>query len=358
MTDRPVTGGTDAARSTIVVTARDANRTTFATVTRIIKNTPDSRRLVVVDGGSSRIEAARLRKFSQSADFTLLRSDAVLSGNEARNAALRHVDTEFTIFVENDVSVDPGWLEGLENCADETGAALVAPAVLWGPGDDHLIHFAGGRSQFLETENGLFFDEHNDHHHDPVGDLSKMSRHQTQYVEMHCLLARTEEVRAVGGFDEALLAARDKSDLTLRIAQRGGVAWLEPSVAVWYGFPKRPLGRDLLFYKARWSDEWNRRSFEHFNRIWEVTDTGIDHAYAMLPPSRRLGWRYRNLSGWAHKRFWLGRRVKLEIDKRLAPIALRYVEAKRAKAGPVGTVHRASWDTRVLTPDSDDVVLT
>ena len=108
--------------STVVVIGREAFSPTEATVRGIVANTTPPLRLVVVDGGSPRPAARRLELLARELDFTLLHSDAILSANESRNLGFAHVTTEFVVFVDNDLLVEHGWLEGLEQCARDTGA--------------------------------------------------------------------------------------------------------------------------------------------------------------------------------------------------------------------------------------------
>src|SRR4051812_6470436 len=109
-------------------------------LTTLLGNTAPPFRLVVVDGGAPPDIARALELLAVRHDFTLLRRDALLTSNEARNLGLRHVETRYAVFIDNDTYVPPGWLAALEQCADETGAPLVAPVVLAGPPGDCEVH--------------------------------------------------------------------------------------------------------------------------------------------------------------------------------------------------------------------------
>ncbi len=130
--------------STIVVVGREAFSPTPEMLLRIRRHTRDPLRVVVVDGGSPTPIRQRLEALAREHDFTLIRRDALVTANESRNLGLKHVDTEFVVFIDNDTLVDAGWLEGLERCARETGAGAVSPVVLSGPTGREEIHFAGG----------------------------------------------------------------------------------------------------------------------------------------------------------------------------------------------------------------------
>jgi GT2 family glycosyltransferase len=332
-------------RATIVVLPREANGPTLKTIERLVEKTPETTRLVVVDGGSPSRAADRLTTLADQIDCTLIQSDAILTGNEARNLAMPHVHTEFVAFVENDVSVDDGWLEGLIACADETDATVVSPVITWGPAGEQVVHCAGGVSHIVEDEKGRSFDEHNHEIYRPAEHLENYVRAETEYFETHCLLVRTDAVRAAGEFDEALKSTvREKSDFALRIAEQGGTAWLEPSVVVSYGYPKRLSPSDQLYFRARWSNEWNDTSLRHFNDKWKLTNTEIDEVYRMIPLTRRLGWRQWGLTGRKRRLYFNKRQARHALDLIATPVAVHVVNDRREHAAPPRVVHRATWD--------------
>src|SRR5437868_6412869 len=195
-------------RTTDVVVPRESYSVSESMLETLLEHTPAPRRIVVVDGGSPARLRRRLELLATAGDFTFVHRDAVLTANEARNLAMEHVATRYVCFLDNDTFVDEGWLEGLERCADETGAWLVSAAVLWGRRDSWSIHYAGGTCHIASDSGGRRFEEHNTYMHQPVGVLDTLTRVPTEYVEPHCLLARVDALRRIGRFDEELLAGR------------------------------------------------------------------------------------------------------------------------------------------------------
>lgn len=267
-----------------------------------------------------------------------------MSPNEARNQAMRHVRTEYVCFLDNDTFVDDGWLAGLERCADETGAWLVAAAVLWGRRDRWEIHYAGGSCHIASSAGARRLEEHNTYMHRPVGTLAELTRARTEYLEEHCLLARLDALQRVGPFDEALVAARDHSNLALQISAAGGEIWFEPSVVVRYPWPKRNTLADYRFYLPRWSDEWAERSFRRFNETWQLTDLGIDDVYRQGHLERRIGVRRESGDSFRARSRRLARRVLCGLDRLVTPIAVKACDRRRARLGPPRVLHTASWD--------------
>jgi hypothetical protein len=332
------------AASTIVVVPREAHSPTVATVRALLENTPAPLRLIVVHGGAPGRVDAELRQLATKHDFTLVVRDAVILANEARNIGMTHVDTEFTVFVDNDTLVTTGWLGALERCAQETDASLVCPAVLVGPPDKPEIHFVGGTCRIVGEGEGRRYEEQNGKEHRPAAELQRLTRVESEGIELHCALARTDALHRVGPFDEQLLVARDHTDLGLKVRQAGGSVWLEPLAVVRYQWPKKLRLTDYPFYLARWSDQLGERSYERFNSTWGLRDTRIDEVFRRGHRIRRWGGQPPRQPGLRGRvRLWR-HRARRAVDMVVTPIAVGAVERRRAKAAPAAVVHCASWD--------------
>ena len=243
--------------------------------------------------------------------------------------------------------VAPGWLAKLIGCADETGAAIVGPLTCEGGFDK--IHFAGGEVAIHEegTNGGTVRRVRDKMYHpqrsvDAVRD--ELRRRECSLAEYHAVLVRRSSLQAVGGPDPAMLSTRDHSDLCLEVMQQGGTVWFEPeSVVAFLGtLPLEP--RDMHFYALRWSDEWQRRSLEHFREKWDLADDEF-----FRERLKRLDWRRRNaIVGPIARRVTLGR-ATAKAEALLAPIehrvnawiARRNSDAREAAGSPAPPASRA-----------------
>jgi GT2 family glycosyltransferase len=335
--------------STVVVLGREAFSPTEETVRRIVATTSQDRRLVVVDGGSPRTTARRLESLARELDFTLVRSDAVLSANESRNLGLAHVTTEFVVFVDNDLLVGPDWLEGLERCARETGGEFVTPVVLWGPTGRDEVHFAGGTCRIVEIDGTPRLEDRGLRMHQPVSVVASLSREPTELVELHCLLARRACLERIVPFDETLLAGREETDLSMYAAQHGWTAWLEPAVVVGYPSPKRLRPSDYAYYLPRWSDAWSDRSFRAFHRKWGLGDHATTERFRVGHRERRIGTCPGRQPGWRGRRDLLAWRARRALDLVITPALVVVADRRRRRAAPARVVHTASWDATVVS---------
>ena len=96
---------------TIVVSPRERFSFSRESLESIYEHTTVPFQLIYIDGNSPNPIKKYLQEKSQEKGFTLIRTDYYLAPNQARNLAIPHVDTEYLLFVDNDVLVSRGWLK-------------------------------------------------------------------------------------------------------------------------------------------------------------------------------------------------------------------------------------------------------
>ena len=256
---------------TVVVVPRERFSGTQQSLESIYAHTRRPFDLVYVDGGSPPEIQAYLKKASEDHHFTLIRTDYILSPNEARNLGVGKVDTDYVVFIDNDVTVSTGWLAALTKCADETGAWVAGPLYLIGPPGTDVVHMAGGDMWFKEEGGRRVFCERHRHVNRRLGEIaSQIRREACDSVEFHCMLVRRHAFDQLGPLDEELMSSREHLDICLSVGEAGGTVWFEPSSVVTYT-PSRPLiPADRRYHLLRWSPEWNRRSVTRFAEKWNA----------------------------------------------------------------------------------------
>ena len=143
----------------------------------------------------------------------LVRLDRNVGPGGARNAGLDLVDTPFVAFVDADVEIDDTSIRDLLAWFDDPTVALVAPRIRATAGSGRLARFEALRSPLdLGAEPAR------------VAPTTRVS-----YVPAAVLVCRTEALRAVGGFDQALRWGEDV-DLVWRLHEAGWRCRYEPTV--------------------------------------------------------------------------------------------------------------------------------
>lgn len=203
--------------------------------------------------------------------FRLLSAHDYLSPNQARNLAWREVQTKYTVFLENDMLVTPGWLEALVQCAEETGAWIVGPLYLIGEIERQTIHMAGGTIQIKEHGGRrVLYDEQYLFETRIVDVQVPLRRQEWDYVEFHCMLLRTDLLDRLGPLDEKL-SHHEHIDICMAARKAGGAVYLEPKAVTAYVPPPPCEWWDLPYFMLRWSEAWNLASARHFNEKWDVS---------------------------------------------------------------------------------------
>jgi GT2 family glycosyltransferase len=261
---------------TIVVSPRERFSYSRESLESIYANTNYPFELVYVDGGSPKYLQEYLQEKSQEKNFKLIRTEHYLAPNQARNIGLAAVNTEYVLFIDNDVYVEPNWLKKLVNCAEETQATVVCPLVCIGQERYSKVHLAGGEARIvLEVKNEKIRRKVHEKHYfvnRPVVEVKEqLHRRQCEFAEFHTMLVRSNIFKTIGLLDEKLLSTREHIDFCLTVTNAGGTIYCEPDSVVTYVPAKQFLLSDIPYFELRWSDRWELISLEHFAQKWDVT---------------------------------------------------------------------------------------
>jgi hypothetical protein len=228
------------------------------------------------------------------------------------------------VYVDNDVTVSPGWVDALEHCADATGADVVGPIVAigddpsrpephWVAGPCHIGEVDGQRVLVTKTiERELGLDE-----------ARALARTETELVEFHTVLIRCDRLHAVGGFDPGL-NTREHCDLCMRVRAQGGSVWVEPASFVVHVLPNRVRRVDRRMWVFRWEQETSLASLSRFRAMWALPDDDrflTSHA-GWIRHNRRLAYPLprvpARLPGWARRPARAGERLLARATDRAA----------------------------------------
>ncbi len=258
--------------ATIVVTPRERFSVTQRALQSIISNTCAPHHLVYVAGGVPAYVREYLTEACQRKNYELILRSEYLAPNVARNIGLERAATEYVVFIDNDVVVEPGWLEALVGCANETGADVVSPLCLIGEPSEGMIHSAGGTLQLREQDGKRWLSER----HRLSGVCLKtrplqLQRQPCDFSEFHCMLVRRAVFDRIGVLDENMLSAAEHIDLALHLRDAGGITFFESGSIVSYLETAEYTVSDLEFFAIRWCDEWYEKTLSHFARKWNLT---------------------------------------------------------------------------------------
>ena len=200
---------------TVVMVPRERYSGMTAAIDSLYAHTTDVPfKLVVIDGALPARVRDRVANASRQRGFGFVHHEYSLAPNEARNLGLRHVDTPWVVFADNDVLFTPGWLPPLLSAAEEFGAWLVGPTILDGNVGRGRIHAAGGHAGFDTV------DAKRRYHFKPGFSQQSMAtvRHElrrgpTSMLEFHVLLARADIFQRLGPLDEGFVSLTDHDEI-------------------------------------------------------------------------------------------------------------------------------------------------
>lgn len=284
-------------RATIIVTPRERFGLAQQSLESLYAKTDTPFELVYVDSGTPRKLRSWLEAQSKERGFTLASFPTILPPNRARNVGLEKAQTDYVVFVDNDVLFSEGWLSALIECADEENADVVAPLTCEGPEVHAVVHQAGGAYAydkddfFMRPRGDRAIVDHMIHHKERRETLPPLERQETGVCEFHCVLVRRSVFDKIGPLDEGMVATKEHMDLCMSVHQAGGTVFFEPKSVVTYLFPTRQHAMEIAdfpFFLVRWSPEWQRASLDHFREKWGLAeDDYFRSRYS------KLGWRRR-----------------------------------------------------------------
>lgn len=219
--------------------------------------------LIYVDGGSPGYIQDYLKRTAEEHDFiTLIRRESYLRVNEARNLALPLIkDSDYVIFIENDVVVPQGWIKPLVDCAEAEQASIVGPVILEGDpkNDKNPIHIAGVNYHFAEGKDGKKqLKIHHIMHHANNHKAIPETCYEVDANEFHCMLIRHSLLEQIE-LDEAFDSLESHVDLSVQAKALGAKVFVQPKSRVTFLNPALVSGfdeEDIRFYRYKWSEDY------------------------------------------------------------------------------------------------------
>ena len=163
---------------------------TFRCVGSIRANPPlASYEIIVVDDGSSRLQARRLKKLS---GITLVPLKHNVGYLRATNAGMQHALGEVTLLLNNDTLPQPGWLDALLGNFTDPEVGLVGSKLVYPTG-------------VLQEAGGVIFSDGSAANYGRGGDPEDARyafRREAHYCSGAAIAVRSDVLAQLGGYDE------------------------------------------------------------------------------------------------------------------------------------------------------------
>lgn len=258
---------------TVVVVPRESFNMFPEVIRRIYEVTPPIFKMLVMEGHAPKRIRRELRRMeAHYPDCRVVWSDRWLYPHEAVNQAIPMVDTEYVVFIDNDVEVEKGWLEALTSCAEEEKTGCVHPIYLTTKLSNPAkkIHVAEGKLIRRKQNGRTFIDSTMPYSGVSLWNYPDKTRKVSDFFEWHCVLFRKSLLDKIGPLDD--LNISEHLDYVLRMERAGERILLEPKAVVAYDYERiwKLRGEDRAYLLYRWDVERARRSLERFLEKWNL----------------------------------------------------------------------------------------
>ena len=258
-----------APRVTLMMTVRERYGLTLQSIRNVIEHTPIPHRFVFAHGELPAWLDEGLAVLEREGRIERRRFPGEPWPQQLRKALAPELDTEYVAYIDNDITVSPGWIEKLLECAEATGAGAVGPLYLWGDGvNPAKVHMAGGRLRETAGEGGKVLEEEHRHLDEDPGSLA-LARGPCDTLEFHCMVLPSALARD-GLFDDRIVCVHEHIDVALTLRERGKPVIFEPAAQVTYLAYVTPNLEDIAMLRHRWDFAAMESSIAAFGSKWGV----------------------------------------------------------------------------------------
>lgn len=250
---------------TIVMTIRENYSFTLQSINSILKYTTTQYRFIFVNYN---VPDSILQEIKKNSKIEIFNSDSPYP-SVSMKSVIYTINTPYTVFLDNNITVSPLWLENLIVCMELNKAGVVGPAYLW---KTNLIHMFGGDISIKDrhfTETHYLIDY-------PAHILTKLKTRKCDYAEYHCLMVRTDLLKQ-NALDDSLRIIHQHIDLSLMAKRMGYNTFVTPHSVVTYENQIPILDSEIDFFRERWNPDVAEKDIEYFCKKWGfVDDSGFD----------------------------------------------------------------------------------
>lgn len=185
----------------------------------VIAHTPlEIADIIVADNGSTDGSVEMLKQKFPETGLILL--DKNYGFAEGYNRALQQVDTRYTVLLNSDVEVTPGWIDAPMKALEANPEIAAAQPKILAQTNKDFFEYAGASGGFMDRygypycRGRLLYNTEKDHgQYDTPTDVL--------WATGACLFIRTEVYKKEGGLDERFFAHQEEIDLCWRLRCRG-----------------------------------------------------------------------------------------------------------------------------------------
>jgi GT2 family glycosyltransferase len=245
---------------TIVMTIRENYSLTLQTIESLIEHTTLPYRFIFID---YKVPEFIIKEVIKYENIEIITSDSSYPSTSMSNV-ISHIDTKYTIFLDNNLLFSQLWLEKLIECMEQNNAGIVGPVYLW---NENKIHMFGGDSNITNNN----FSERHYLVNEDKKILNSLKPRKCNFVEFHCLMIRTDLLKQ-NVLDRSLLIIHQHIDLSFAVKKLGYDTYVTPYSVITYVNDVKLEDYEKEFFKIRWNNDMVEKDIDYFCKKWKLNN--------------------------------------------------------------------------------------
>lgn len=211
--------------------------------------------IIILDNGSRKNEAKKLKKIFKTKKFIFIRNENNLGFSGGNNFASKNAKGKYLLFLNNDTTTKRDLLENLVKMAEiNDNIAAIQPKILWMK-DKKKFDYSGGAGGFVDllgysfTRGRIFYSQEED-----KKQYNKPS--EIFWSSGAAMFIRKNLFEKAGMFDKDLFAYWEEIDLCWRLKKEGYKIYYQPKSVIYHSVASTS-GKNLI----------KKRYWEHRNTL-------------------------------------------------------------------------------------------
>ncbi len=212
----------------------------------IFSSTYENYSVIVADNGSTDNSVAFLNQFYPQ--IKVLKSEVNKGFTKGYNDALQLVTADYYILLNNDVEVEPGWIEPVIELLQSDDLIAACQPKLLNYNNKNIFEYAGACGGWIDNFGYPFARGRVFETFEPdVGQYD--TPQQIFWATGACLFIKAKVFHLLGGFDEYFFAHQEEIDLCWRLQLEGYKIFVQPKSVVYHvGGGTLPMGDKRKVY--------------------------------------------------------------------------------------------------------------
>jgi GT2 family glycosyltransferase len=254
---------------TVVISPRDRYSGIVQCIENLYRCTPEPFVLKVLDLGYPAHLKREIKQLLQDKDNAELVECGLIIPMDALNQIRHTITTLYTMLLDNDSNVTPGWLAPLLETAEATGAAVINPLTLEKEGVDEGAalrnHLYTNALQIVDVKGTEYLIEHKSFRRALPEDIPKQIA-DSEMFELHGVLFLTKALQQI---ELPSMVIREHIDIGIQLRKLGYKLLSQPqSVIIFDNLGTRMSWFDIRFFFFRWHPTLTYTSSRLFERRW------------------------------------------------------------------------------------------